>query len=92
MNRISGPLIIVLIGLLTGMKPVQMEVKLECVKRQHATRSCHYNFLVDGIPHHYVDHGCKSKREDIIRKAETGKLGLHKDWKIDCKPTPKKEN
>lgn len=66
------------------MKPVRQEIDLECVKRIHATRTCHYNFLVDGIPHRYLDQGCKEKKEDIIKKAKAGKLALAKEWKIDC--------
>jgi hypothetical protein len=60
------------------------EVKLICIKRQHATRTCHYNFMVDGLPYRYIDNGCKGKKDDIVKKAESGKLGLARDWKIEC--------
>ena len=70
---------------LMGMKPTPEEVKLECVKRQHATHTCHYNFTVNGIPYHYIDNGCKATKEDVIKRAESGKLGLARDWKIECK-------
>lgn len=66
------------------MKPARQEVKLVCVKRQHATHTCHYNFTVDGEPYRYIDNRCKAKKEDIIKKAEAGKLALAKDWKIEC--------
>jgi hypothetical protein len=69
-----------------GMKSTYQEVKLECIKRQHSTKTCHYNFTVDGLPYNYVDHGCKQKKEDIVKKAESGKLALVKDWKIPCDP------
>jgi hypothetical protein len=69
---------------LTGWKSSRQEVKLECIKRQHATRVCHYNFLIDDMPYHFVDNGCKSKKEDILKKAEAGKLAMAKDWKIEC--------
>lgn len=66
------------------MKSSREEVTLECVKRKHATKECHYNFLVDGIQHRYIDYGCKGKKEDIIKKVKAGKLALHKEWEIDC--------
>lgn len=71
---------------LAGWTSLRQEVKLECVKRQHATRTCHYNFLINDVPYHFIDNGCKSKKEDIVKKAETGKLALAKDWKIECHP------
>ena len=93
MIRLQSVLFILITLVITGMNPPrQEEVKLECIKRQHATRTCYYNFLVNGIPHHYIDNGCKGKKETIVKKAETGKLGLHKDWKIDCKAPKSKDN
>lgn len=69
---------------LLGMKSHRQEIKFECLKRQHSTRMCHYNFTVDGIPHRYIDYGCKEKKEEIIKKVKAGKLALAKDWKIEC--------
>ncbi|GEM_PF-2997346 len=60
------------------------EVELTCVKKQMSTQTCHYNFTINGIRYHFIDNGCKTKKEDIIRKAKTGKLALAKDWKIAC--------
>lgn len=60
------------------------EVELTCVKKQMATQTCHYNFTINGIRYRFIDNGCKSKKEDILKKAKEGKLALAKDWKIDC--------
>ena len=65
------------------------EVTLVCVKKQ--SNSCHYNFTIGGINYRYVDMGCKAKRDDILKKAQKGELGLAKDWKIVC-PEVKKPN
>lgn len=78
------------IAMLLGSSPVRYtEVTLVCVKRQHATRTCHYNFSVDGLPYRYIDNGCKEKKEDIVKKAQAGKLGLARDWKIECEAKKK---
>ncbi|MBL7845361.1 MAG: hypothetical protein KF846_05420 [Cyclobacteriaceae bacterium] len=60
------------------------EVELTCVKKQMSTQTCHYNFTINGIRYHFIDNGCKTKREDVIKKAKVGKLALAKDWKIEC--------
>lgn len=62
----------------------QEEIGLACVRKHNASNSCHYNFTIDGVNYHYVDLGCKSKRDEILKKAREGKLGLAKDWKIVC--------
>lgn len=69
---------------LMSMKSNQQEITLECVKRHHASSSCHYNFMVNGLPYRYIDAGCKAKKDDIVKKAKAGKLALAKDWKIEC--------
>ena len=60
------------------------EVELTCVKKQMASQTCHYNFMINGIRYRFIDNGCKAKKEDIIKKAKAGKLALAKDWKIEC--------
>lgn len=68
-----------------GMKPLAGdEVELICVRKQHSTKACHYNFVINGIPYRYIDHGCKETKENLIKKAGQGKLALAKDWKINC--------
>jgi hypothetical protein len=69
---------------LMSMKSYQQEITIECVKRHHASSSCHYNFLIDGEKYRYIDRGCKEKRDDLLKKAQAGKLALAKDWKIEC--------
>jgi len=66
------------------MKPYQEIITLECIKRHHASNTCHYNFLVNGIQHRYIDNGCKGKKNDIVKKVQVGKLALAKEWKIEC--------
>lgn len=60
------------------------EVELVCVRKQMAANICHYNFLINGMPHRYLDNGCRENRESVIKKAKEGKLALAKDWKIEC--------
>ena len=38
----------------------------------------------------YIDVDCKGKKDEILKKAKEGKLGLAKDWKIAC-PEPKEQ-
>lgn len=66
----------------------QEEVELVCVKRHSTSNTCHYNFRIGGINYRYIDAGCKGKKDEIVRKAQDGKLGLAKEWKIAC-PEPK---
>lgn len=67
----------------------QEDVELVCIKRHSTSNSCHYNFKIGGINHRFIDVGCKGKKDDILKKAKEGKLGLAKEWKIQC--TVKKE-
>jgi hypothetical protein len=69
---------------------VQEEVELVCTKRHSTSNTCHYNFKVNGIPYRYMDIGCKGKKDEIIKKAKEGELGLAKEWKIAC-PQPKEK-
>ena len=64
---------------------VEETVSLACVKKHNASNSCHYNFTIEGVNYRYIDFGCKGKRDVILKKAQEGKLGLAKDWKIVCK-------
>ena len=90
MKKLSTLIILVLMSSLLGLRPPQQEIKLECVKRQLSTRECHYNFLVNGIPHRYIDYGCKGKKDKIVKKAQAGKIALAKEWKIECNPKKSK--
>lgn len=60
------------------------EIELTCTKKHSASNTCHYNFTINGMQYRYLDNGCKGKKEDIIKKAKAGKLGLAKDWKLPC--------
>lgn len=57
---------------------------LACMKKHNASNSCHYNFTINGINYRYIDSGCKIKRDEILKRAKEGKLGLAKDWKVVC--------
>jgi hypothetical protein len=67
------------------------EVELVCVRRHNASNTCHYNFKIEGAEYRYLDIGCKGKKEDMLKKAKEGKLGLAKDWKIICPEAKKQE-
>ncbi|MCK6618485.1 MAG: hypothetical protein L6Q51_12665 [Cyclobacteriaceae bacterium] len=76
-----------------GMKSrVEDEVELVCMRKQHSTKTCHYNFMINGIPYRYVDNGCKETKEALIKKAKEGRLALAKDWKVDCHPQKETSN
>jgi hypothetical protein len=60
------------------------EVELICTRKNNASNTCYYNFKINGANYRFTDVGCKSKKEDLVKKAQQGKLGLAKDWKIDC--------
>ena len=66
------------------------EVELVCTKRHSTSNTCHYNFKINGINYRYVDVNCKGKKDEIIKDAKEGKLGLAKEWKIPC-PEPKEK-
>ena len=79
------PLLILLTG--SSFRNHQSErVEFVCLKTHKATNTCHYNFKVDGAKYRYVDAGCKmaKKKDEIIKKARDGRLGLARDWKIEC--------
>ncbi len=69
---------------------IQEEVELICTKKHSTSNTCHYNFKVGGINYRYTDVGCKGKKDEILKKAKEGKLGLAKEWKIPC-PEPKEK-
>lgn len=58
------------------------------MRRQMAANACHYNFLINGLPYHYIDNGCRESRDNVIKKARQGKLALAKDWKLECPSKP----
>jgi hypothetical protein len=60
-------------------------VEFVCMRKHMASKTCHYNFKVDGARFRYVDIGCKIKKQaDVIDKAKTGDIALARDWKIEC--------
>jgi hypothetical protein len=61
-------------------------VEFSCWKKNKASNTCHFNFIVDGAKYRFVDMGCRyeKKKEDLIQKAKDGELALAKDWKIEC--------
>jgi hypothetical protein len=85
---------LVVVFLLTASSIKNQEnVEFSCFKKHKATNTCHFNFIVDGVPYRFVDIGCKweSKREEVIGNAKEGNLALAKDWKIAC-PAAKKDD
>ena len=63
---------------------VQEEIELVCTKRHSTSNTCHYNFRINGANYRYIDVDCKGKKDQILKDAKAGKLGLAKDWKIAC--------
>lgn len=60
-------------------------VRFVCMKRQMSTKTCHYNFIIDGAKYRYVDMGCKFKeRGEVIDRARSGRIALAREWKIEC--------
>jgi hypothetical protein len=73
------------IVLTPGFKLVQEdEIELVCVKKHNASNVCHYNFKIGGVKYNYLDVGCRGRKEEVLKKAKNGKLGLAKDWKLEC--------
>jgi len=66
------------------------ELELVCTKRHSTSNTCHYNFKINGMNYRFVDIGCKGKKDEILKKAKEGELGLAKEWKIPC-PEPKEK-
>ena len=85
-------LILTAVLLLTGFSATKKEeVELVCVKRHSTTNTCHYNFRIGGANYRFMDVGCKGKKDDIIKKANEGELGLAKEWKIVCPEAKEKK-
>lgn len=60
-------------------------VRFVCMKRQMSTKTCHYNFIIDGAKYRYVDMGCKFRdRSEVIDRARSGRIALAREWKIEC--------
>jgi hypothetical protein len=64
--------------------PDEDEVELVCTRKHNASNTCHYNFRINGVNYRFADIGCKNKRDELVKKAQAGKLGLAKDWKVEC--------
>lgn len=64
--------------------PASEEVELVCTRKNSASNTCYYNFKINGMNYRYTDVGCKSKKDDLVKKAQQGKLGLARDWKVEC--------
>ncbi|MFN3840599.1 MAG: hypothetical protein ACK4RF_07820 [Cyclobacteriaceae bacterium] len=76
---------VIIFVVILGMKSkAEDEVELICMRKQHSTKTCHYNFRINGVPYRYIDNGCKESKEVLIKKAREGKLALAKEWKVDC--------
>lgn len=72
---------------------IQEEIELVCTKKHSTSNTCHYNFKMGGMNYRFIDVGCKGKKDVILKKAKEGKLGLAKDWKIQCdQPKEKPSN
>lgn len=86
MKSFFGRLLVIAVSVTAlAMKPQpEDEVELVCMRKQHSTKTCHYNFMINGIPYRYIDHGCKETREALVKKAKEGKLALAREWKVDC--------
>jgi hypothetical protein len=85
--KIISALLIFLATVICSFSPVQEgNIEFVCHKMNKASNTCYFNFIVDGGRFRYEDVGCKRirKKEDTIKKIKEGKLGLAKDWKIDC--------
>jgi hypothetical protein len=67
------------------------DIQFVCMKTHKASNTCHFNFKVDGANYRFVDVGCRynKKKDELIRKVESGSVFLAKDWKISC-PESKK--
>ena len=65
--------------------PDDNRVRFICMKKQMSTKTCHYNFIIDGARYRYVDMGCKFReRGEVIDRARSGRLALAREWKIEC--------
>jgi hypothetical protein len=89
----KNTLLIVLAALLltSFSKTKKEEVELVCVKRHSTSNTCHYNFRIAGANYRFLDVGCKRKKDEVLKKASEGELGLAKDWKIVCPEAAEKK-
>ncbi len=62
----------------------QSNIEFVCQKKQMAKNQCHYNFKVDGGKYHFIDVGCRFKKDDVIEKVKEGSFALGSSWKIEC--------
>lgn len=60
-------------------------VEFVCMKKHAATKTCYYNFRVDGAKYRYVDIGCRFRQtNEVVRKAKEGDIALAREWKVAC--------
>lgn len=78
--------LIILFLIIGGSKTAPGDnVEFVCMRKHAATKTCYYNFKVDGARYRYVDMGCKFKdKEDVIKKAKEGDIALAREWKVAC--------
>lgn len=73
------------VGSFTHPQAVQDNIEFVCMRKHIATKTCHYNFKVDGGKFRFQDVGCKYKKtDDVVEKVKSGEIALAKDWKIEC--------
>jgi hypothetical protein len=67
-------------------------IEFVCLKKHVTSKTCHYNFTIDGGKFRYVDIGCKYKKDEVIDRVKEGAFAVAKDWKIDCPSSKDKKN
>jgi hypothetical protein len=73
-------------GLLAGPADNPSDnVEFVCMKKHVASKTCYYNFKIDGAKYRYVDIGCRFKRTDeVVRMAREGEIALAREWRVTC--------
>lgn len=60
-------------------------VEFVCMKKHAATKTCYYNFKVDGAKYRYVDIGCRFKQtNEVVKRAKEGEIALAREWRVAC--------
>ena len=60
-------------------------VEFVCMRKHAATKTCYYNFKIDGARYRYVDIGCRFKQtSEVVKKAKEGDIALARDWRVAC--------
>lgn len=83
-NSVMKYLIVLLFSM--GMSAAPSDnVEFVCMKKHAATKTCYYNFIVDGAKYRYVDVGCRFKQTaEVVRKAKEGEIALAREWRVAC--------